>query len=304
MPDGTSTGAMRCAPALADRRRLAGRHARLLGRGLQAPGQERDRVMKKLIPQFGEARLQSRGDAFTTLARSHRRPADLGQGRAVGVGPLCGTAGRHPPPAWRRRAQAVPGRSAAARSRAVARKVEYLLDLSRSLRMRRWCTCANGRQMDDEAIIEELVAIRGIGRWTAEMFLIFHLMRPNVLPLDDVGLLKGISQNYFSRRAGAASRGPRSGRRPGRRTARWQLGIFGAASTRCRSTIECGPSYGPSLGNGTNRTCAMSKRHFLDFEQPIAELEAQDRRAALRAERVGRRHLRRDRPAWPRRASS
>ena len=52
--------------------------------------------------------------------------------------------------------------------------------------------------MDDESIIAELVAIRGIGRWTAEMFLIFHLMRPNVLPLDDVGLIKGISDNYFS----------------------------------------------------------------------------------------------------------
>jgi hypothetical protein len=53
-------------------------------------------------------------------------------------------------------------------------------------------------QPDDEAIIAELVAIRGIGRWTAEMFLIFYLMRPNVLPLDDVGLISGISQNYFS----------------------------------------------------------------------------------------------------------
>jgi len=52
--------------------------------------------------------------------------------------------------------------------------------------------------MDDEAIIAELVAIRGIGRWTAEMFLIFHLMRPNVLPLDDVGLQNGISRCYFS----------------------------------------------------------------------------------------------------------
>jgi DNA-3-methyladenine glycosylase II len=52
--------------------------------------------------------------------------------------------------------------------------------------------------MDDEAIIEELVAIRGIGRWTAEMFLIFHLLRPNVLPLDDPGLIRGISENYFS----------------------------------------------------------------------------------------------------------
>ena len=44
----------------------------------------------------------------------------------------------------------------------------------------------------------ELVAIRGIGRWTAEMFLMFHLMRPNVLPLDDIGLINGISRNYFS----------------------------------------------------------------------------------------------------------
>ena len=52
--------------------------------------------------------------------------------------------------------------------------------------------------MGDEAIIEELVAIRGIGRWTAEMFLIFYLMRPNVLPLDDAGLIRGISLNYFS----------------------------------------------------------------------------------------------------------
>ena len=52
--------------------------------------------------------------------------------------------------------------------------------------------------MDDEAIIDELVAIRGIGCWTAEMFLIFHLMRPNVLPLDDIGLQNGISRAYFS----------------------------------------------------------------------------------------------------------
>ena len=52
--------------------------------------------------------------------------------------------------------------------------------------------------MDDEAIIAELVAIRGIGRWTAEMFLMFYLMRPNVLPLDDIGLINGISKGYFS----------------------------------------------------------------------------------------------------------
>jgi DNA-3-methyladenine glycosylase II len=53
-------------------------------------------------------------------------------------------------------------------------------------------------EMDDEEVISELVQIRGIGRWTAEMFLIFNLLRPNILPLDDLGLLKGISMNYFS----------------------------------------------------------------------------------------------------------
>ena len=52
--------------------------------------------------------------------------------------------------------------------------------------------------MSDDEIVAELVAIRGVGRWTAEMFLIFHLMRPNVLPLDDVGLINGIRTNYFS----------------------------------------------------------------------------------------------------------
>ena len=78
-----------------------------------------------------------------------------------------------------------------------ARKIEYLSDLAQhfeagTVHVRQWT------QMDDEAIIDELVAIRGIGRWTAEMFLIFHLTRPNVLPLDDPRLLKGISENYFS----------------------------------------------------------------------------------------------------------
>lgn len=51
---------------------------------------------------------------------------------------------------------------------------------------------------DDEAVIAALLPLPGIGRWTAEMFLIFNLLRPNILPLDDVGLLRGISVNYFS----------------------------------------------------------------------------------------------------------
>jgi DNA-3-methyladenine glycosylase II len=50
--------------------------------------------------------------------------------------------------------------------------------------------------MDDEAIIQELISVKGIGRWTAEMFLIFALGRPDVFPIDDLGLIKGIYRHY------------------------------------------------------------------------------------------------------------
>ena len=156
----------------------------------------RDRVMKKLIPQFGEARLQSRGDAFTTLARSivgqqiSVKAAQSVWDRLVAL--LGGPSTRVAPD----RVEAM--QAAALRQAGLSqRKAEYLLDLAQhfnsgAVHVQQW------RQMEDEAIVEELVAIRGIGRWTAEMFLIFHLMRPNVLPLDDLGLLKGISLSYFS----------------------------------------------------------------------------------------------------------
>jgi len=158
---------------------------------------KRDRVMKKLIPQFGDARLQSNGDAFTTLARSI-------VGQQVSTKSAQGV--------WRKLVAAVDGPDVELLLPAAvlelvpetlrgvglsARKVEYLRDLahnfsSGAVHVGLW------HGMDDEAIIEELVAIRGIGRWTAEMFLIFHLLRPNVLPLDDPNLIRGISENYFS----------------------------------------------------------------------------------------------------------
>ena len=157
---------------------------------------KRDRVMKKLIPKFGEARLRSRGDAFTTLARSII-------GQQISVKAAQSVWDRFtallPTPATRLQPPAVLALGVGAMRAAglSARKCEYLRDLSAhfetgQVHVKQW------QQMDDEAIIEELVAIRGIGRWTAEMYLIFHLMRPNVMPLDDLGLIKGISLNYFS----------------------------------------------------------------------------------------------------------
>lgn len=161
---------------------------------------KRDRVMRKLIADFGQARLHSRRDAFTTLARSI-----VGQQISVKAAQTVWdkllTLLEQPRDDIRvvlpvQRVVDLPADTLRTAGLS-ARKVEYLIDLARHF--------ADGRlhvdqwtQMDDEAIIEELICIRGIGRWTAEMFLIFHLMRANVLPLDDLGLIKAISINYFS----------------------------------------------------------------------------------------------------------
>jgi DNA-3-methyladenine glycosylase II len=77
------------------------------------------------------------------------------------------------------------------------RKADYILDLADHFKSKR-VNAEQWQEMEDEEVIADLTQIRGIGRWTAEMFLIFNLLRPNILPLDDLGLLKGISVNYFS----------------------------------------------------------------------------------------------------------
>ena len=157
---------------------------------------KRDRVMKKLIPRYADDRLESRGDAFTTLARSIvGQQISVKAAQAVWERFVALTAGpTHLLEPASVLALDAPQIRAAGLS---ARKVEYLCDLAQHFESGT-VHVAEWQQMDDEAIIEELIAIRGIGRWTAEMFLIFHLLRPNVLPLDDVGLIKGISVNYFS----------------------------------------------------------------------------------------------------------
>ena len=153
---------------------------------------KKDRVMRRLIPRFGDACLQSRGDAFTTLARSI-----VGQQISVKAAQsvwdkFCKL------PKKMTHADVLKLKVDDMRACGLsARKVEYLVDLalhfdSGAVHVDAW------KVMSDELIIAELVAIRGIGRWTAEMFLIFYLLRPNVLPLDDVGLINGVSQSYFS----------------------------------------------------------------------------------------------------------
>nr|WP_306398226.1 DNA-3-methyladenine glycosylase 2 family protein [Massilia sp. REN29] len=153
---------------------------------------QRDRIMNKLIPQFGDLHLRGQPDPFTTLARSivgqqvTPKAADLAWGKLLAVCPKLA-----PSQVIKLGAVQLSGCGLS------KRKTEYILDLADHFKAKRvhadlWS------EMDDEAVIAELVQIRGITRWTAEMFLIFNLLRPNVLPLDDPGLIQGISQNYFS----------------------------------------------------------------------------------------------------------
>lgn len=154
---------------------------------------KRDRILRKIIPKHPEVHLLTRGEPFATLARAvvgqqiSVKAADTVWERCLSV-----CTRRATPAAFTR--AGIEGLRSAGLSQ---RKAEYLLDLAAHFQQglvhpKQWDAMA------DEEVITELTAIRGIGRWTAEMFLIFNLRRPDILPLDDVGLLRAISLHYFS----------------------------------------------------------------------------------------------------------
>ncbi|PSB91909.1 DNA-3-methyladenine glycosylase family protein [Candidatus Pandoraea novymonadis] len=152
----------------------------------------RDRILKKLIPQFGAMHLAGRGDSFVALARSIvKQKISMKLAKSVWERVECLCPKLTP-------AQFITvGHEALAGCGLSKRKTEYMIDLARYFKSDAFHV-NDWDGMDDEDIILELTSIRGIGRWTAEMFLMFNLLRPNVLPLDDLALIKAISVNYFS----------------------------------------------------------------------------------------------------------
>ena len=74
-------------------------------------------------------------------------------------------------------------------------KIKYLKSLSSAF-IQNKINPDKWKKYNDEDIINELVVIKGIGRWTAEMYLIFNLCRPDIFPVDDLGLIKGICNCY------------------------------------------------------------------------------------------------------------
>ena len=158
-----------------------------------------DPVLSALVKRFAGKTLVSRGDPFVTLLRSI-----IGQQISVKAADSV----------WARFLAALPAVTPVALLAMEAetlrgcglsvRKVEYVVDLARhfvsgQIRTDRWST------MSDAEITAELTAVRGIGVWTAEMFLIFNQLRPDVFPLDDLGLQKAVAIHYYA------------GERPGRR---------------------------------------------------------------------------------------
>jgi DNA-3-methyladenine glycosylase II len=189
---------------------------------------QRDRVLRRLIRAHPDVHLKRRSDPFTTLAR-----AIVGQQISVKAADTI----------WRRFVAAVaPAAKRAAFPRIApsivaatdiaslrhcglsVRKAEYLRDLaahfaSGTLDPKGW------RRLDDEALIAALVEVKGIGRWTAEMFLIFHELRADVLPVDDIGLQRAVALHYRGgrRMAPAAIRKLALDWQPWRSVATWYL---------------------------------------------------------------------------------
>ena len=178
-----------------------------------------DRVLKELIAEYSDARLRSRGAAFETLLR-----AIVGQQISVKAAQSV----------WSRFEEQVESVStenvlaltpAAMQACGLSRqKVNYMRDLashfqSGLINPRRF------RSLDDEQLIDRLCDVRGIGRWTAEMFLIFHLRRPDVYPLQDIGLIRAVERHYLGGKKASREEVSEIGERwrPWRTVATWYL---------------------------------------------------------------------------------
>jgi DNA-3-methyladenine glycosylase II len=158
----------------------------------------RDRVLRHLIRRYPGIHMKRRTDPFTTLARAivgqqiSVKAADTIWRRFVAVVVEAPQRGFPRLAPHRVAAQVVPVLRGCGLSQ---RKAEYLTDLADHFASGR-IDPGQWKKLDDEALIAALVDVKGIGRWTAEMFLMFHELRPDVLPVDDIGLQRALADHY------------------------------------------------------------------------------------------------------------
>lgn len=149
-----------------------------------------DPVLARLIAAYPSERLVCRGDAFGTLVR-----AIIGQqisvraAQSVALRIERALAGINP------RALAAASDDALFACGLSRQKLRYLKDLAGNF-LSGAVDPTHWPEQDDQRVTAELTRVKGIGPWTAHMFLIFNLMRPDVLPLDDIGLQRAMGRHY------------------------------------------------------------------------------------------------------------
>lgn len=151
-----------------------------------------DPIMKAMIAEIGPCTLRPQRDRFRMLAGSIiSQQISTGAARSIKkkLDELVGLQGLTPANLCRYSAEElrVAGVS--------AQKAKYLLDLATKVREAEINLQHIGRYSDDE-IIEQLIVVKGIGKWTAQMFLIFSLGRLDVFPHDDLGVRSAIRNRY------------------------------------------------------------------------------------------------------------
>ena len=151
---------------------------------------KKDKILKKIINKYKSEKLQSKKNAFLTLAKSIT-------GQQISVKAANSIWGK-----LEKKLNKVNSinilkskKNEIAKCGFSKQKINYLLNLANFFKKnknieKKW------KKIEDEKVIEDLVKIKGIGSWTAEMFLIFYLLRPNIFPSADIGLLRAISINY------------------------------------------------------------------------------------------------------------
>ncbi|MDG1287009.1 MAG: hypothetical protein P8P30_05515 [Rickettsiales bacterium] len=152
---------------------------------------ENDPVMAKIIAHYPGESIESRADPFLTLMRSITGQQISTRASAAIWGRLEALCNDSLTP---KKVSQLPEEEL----RAVGysrMKVSYLHSLAEFF-LNRQKPERDWAEMSDAEVIKDVTQIKGIGVWTAEMFLMFHLLRPNILPLGDLGLVNGIAKFY------------------------------------------------------------------------------------------------------------
>ena len=152
---------------------------------------KRDPVLKKIIKKYNQGYLASRNDPFYSLCRTI-------------IGQQIST--RAADSIWAKfqnkcKNKIIPSnviklRSASLKSAGLSRqKISYLKNIAKNFKNKSF-KVSDLKKLDDEMAINYIIRLKGLGIWSAQMFLMFNLNRPDILPIKDIGLIRAISINY------------------------------------------------------------------------------------------------------------